>query len=53
VPAIRAIHWNTPKADGKTRCGRPLEKVTWREDVKDVTCDRCLDLIALDEKKAP
>ena len=48
MPASPTLHYNTPKNDNKTRCGRKLNKVQWRTDIKDVTCNRCLQLVKLD-----
>ncbi len=45
---VPAIHYNTPKDDGKTRCGRKLAAVKWRTDAKDVTCGNCERLIKHD-----
>lgn len=35
---------------GKTRCGRRLREGGWTEDMKDVTCDRCLQLLEMDKR---
>lgn len=55
MPGIKAVHWNPPESvpmwsryKGKTRCGRMLSRVKWSEDAKDVTCDRCLQLLTKD-----
>ncbi len=50
MPASKTRHWNTPAHDGKTRCGRHLHQVEWRNDINDVDCNKCLQLYALDEK---
>mgnify|MGYP001604107052 CR=1 FL=1 len=51
----RPTHWNPPESvpmwqdyKGRTRCGRSLAKVLHTEDQKDVTCDRCLQLLRKD-----
>lgn len=48
MPSSPTLHYNTPLNDNKTRCGRKLNKVQWRTDIKDVTCNRCLQLVELD-----
>lgn len=45
MPASKTTHYNTPKNDNKTRCGRILSAVEWRTDISDVTCNRCLQLV--------
>ncbi len=50
MPASKTRHWNTPKHDGKTRCGRHLSQVEWRNDINDVDCNKCLQLYGLDLK---
>lgn len=46
MPAEKTIHWNPPTAyevrfRQKTRCGLKLEKVEWRHDINDTTCNKC------------
>lgn len=55
MPVDRPTHWNPPESvpmwvdyKGKTRDGRVLGRVKHTEDPKDVTCDRCLQLMAKD-----
>lgn len=50
MPASKTRHLNTPKHDGRTRCGRRLASVEWRNDPDDVDCNRCLQLHALDHR---
>lgn len=51
MPNVKAIHWNPPENThpeqiGKTRCGQDLAVRVWRHDIKDVTCNTCLRLVA-------
>ncbi len=55
MPRQPTLHWNPPESVptwrdyvGKTRCGRKLRDVLHTEDIKDVSCDRCLQLIKAD-----
>lgn len=52
IPASRTIHWNDPKTNGRTRCGRRLHLVIFRDDPNDATCNRCIQLHELDQKDA-
>ncbi len=49
-PASKTRHWNTPAHDGKTRCGRHLGQVVWRNDIDDVDCNSCIRLYDLDQQ---
>lgn len=40
----KTLHYNTPKDDGKTRCGRRLYEVLWTTDPQDATCNTCRKL---------
>lgn len=53
MPTTNAIHYNTPENNGITRCGRRLGKVTWREDITDVTCNMCKRLVTKDMANVP
>lgn len=44
MPVERAVHFNPPINNRKTRCGRYLANVKWSLDIKDVTCNRCISL---------
>lgn len=44
MPAIKAVHFNPEKGNGKATCGRYLRKVEWRTDWADTTCNRCIQL---------
>lgn len=53
MPAAKTLHFNPPGVRylNKTRCGRILRMVEWRLDIADITCNRCLQLNALDHQK--
>ena len=55
MPKARVIHYNPPETmrmyRGRTRCGRRLAFFSHTTDAKDVTCDKCHQLIAIDMSK--
>lgn len=55
MPQADTVHWNPPESvpqwsqyKGKTRCGLKLRDGHWKEDINDVTCNRCQQLHARD-----
>lgn len=45
MPAAKTLHYNPPTQGYFTRCGiRFKERIEWRKDLADVTCNNCIRL---------